>query len=187
MCGLCMTIKTNKNKIMTEEKVGSVIELIEKRGIMGAVLEILHDSTVPRTGENYQEIKNNLLSFPSGEIATDVFQQQLAVLLDKDEVVLVVFSKKKHNGKIGRKREFQNGFYYYVGHDKLKLSKFYAHWGEEKKFLIQNVACLNESILQVDHYGINIVSNVFCLNISLYDSDKETINAEISIYIGYPL
>lgn len=165
-----------------------VVSFLEERGAMGTVLEVLTSSSVERTHEKYEKIRQKLLSYPSGEVEVDVLNQYLEEVLHEEEVVLVLFKKAKRNGKIGQKKEFDRGYSYYVGRDPENLSKIYIHWGRDKKFLLQNINTLNKKFFFIDKSGIDCMSNIFFLNISLCAlENKKIMYAEISIYIGYSL
>ncbi len=170
---------------MLKKSSKNVFSRIKEKGAMGVVQDVLATSKSSRTMEHYQQTKKQLLLFPSGEVTIATFKQ-LEEVLDNEEVILVVFSKNKTNGKVGHQKEFQEGFCYYVGTNPEKLSKVYVHWNEEKKFLLQNIACLNSKLFFVAKHINECIPGIFCLTISLFNSEKKTVmEAEISLYIGY--
>jgi hypothetical protein len=190
-----------------------IISLIEKRGAMGLLVETLGDHSIPRTKVNYERIKGNLLSLPTGLVESDVFKNHLTSVLGEEELILVGFQKEKANGKIGHRKEFEEGFFYYIGEDETDLKKMYLHWGEEKKFLLENIDCLESDLFQIETNINDHVPKTFCIDILLYkvqksnqteevqqdekidqteksdqteEAQKEKIlQAEISLYIGY--
>ncbi|EKD25462.1 MAG: hypothetical protein ACD_80C00048G0007 [uncultured bacterium (gcode 4)] len=176
---------------MTEKTSGDMFSLIQTRGAMGAVLEVLRASSIPRTKANYERIKAKLLSFPTDMVDVRIFQEHLQEVLEEEEAIIVLFKKNKgtkneKTEKIGYKKEFQKGLSYYIGTNHAALSKIYVHWNEDKKFLFDNIDCLKKQGFWVKQNGNDCIPNVFCLTIFLYNpEDKKIMEGEISIYIGY--
>ena len=138
----------NKKKDLEEKS--EMFTLIEKKGGVGAVIEILDTSEIVRVKENYNRIKEQLLSISPGKIDVSELKVILKQLLKENEVVFVTFLKKKNNGKVGRKKEYSKGFFYYIGENVKHLSKMYIHWDEEKEVLLGNISGLKEkSFLQL--------------------------------------
>ena len=171
---------------MIKKTSSDVFSIMEKKSVMGYVVEVLETSTIVRTQEKINKIKEEILSWPLGVIETGVLQKHLQNILDEEEVILVIFKKIKKNGKIGCRKEFKKGFSYYIGRDPESLSKVYVHWNEEKKFLLKNIECLKSEAFWVEKQIIDLTPNVSFVNIALFNSlEKGVLEGEIFLYIGY--
>ncbi len=169
---------------MKDKKSREVFEIMEKRSIVGVVIEAIKNTSIPRTKKRYKEIQSHLSSLNEGIMDAEAFQKYLEEILDYDEVILVTFKKIKRNGKVGCRKEFKKGFYYYIGIDADELSKVYVHWDEEKKYLLKNIHCLKVNILSIKKQMFCFAENICSFSISLYDEDKQLL-ADITIYAGY--
>ena len=168
---------------MRNKKSKEIFEIMEKRSIVGVVLEALKDKSITRTKEKYEEIKTYLSALDEGMIDTEVFQQ-LEKILYSDEIILVIFKKIKRNGKVGCRKEFTKGFYYYIGIDADELSKIYVHWDEDKKYLLKNIHCLKVPTLSAKKQMFPFAENICSFSISLYDKEKQLL-ADLCMYVGY--
>ena len=108
---------------MVNKSSRNVVDLFHKSGVRGVVLDTLNNFETSRTKKNYQRIKEKFFLFPLGIVHIDVLQRHLEEILDEEEMILVLFRKKKKNGKTGHKKEFQKGFYYYIGRNTENLFK----------------------------------------------------------------
>ena len=158
-----------------------VFKIVNKVSIVGFVLECLktHSDTEK---ERYEELKSTL--FQTGLCSSDDLQKQVKMFVDQKETVVVAFSKKKSNAKVGCTKQFKKGFAYYVGGNPKNLVKHYVHWDEEKQFLLGNIQCLNADIFFVEVLPVNYATNLSVLHVSLSSVDKELLG-EFSLYLGY--
>ncbi len=161
-----------------------VFQTMETRSVAGVVLDALNEASVERTQENYEKIKDAFLAFPCGEVSVEQVQEKLSLFLEKNEVILTTFRKVKKNGKVGKRKEFSKGFYYYIGQDREKLSKIYVHWEEEKRFTLDNIVCLNVPILFVEKQTIQLMKNSCGIFLS-FSTPEKVLLAELCIYVGY--
>jgi len=163
-----------------------VFDLMEKRSAIGVALEILNTSPAVRSKEKYQEVEKKIAVVPVGTITSDDLQAYIKDILEYEEVILVIFRKLTTNEKVGHKehKEFKKGLSYYISRDTGKYYKVYVHWQEEKKFLLENIACLNSPSFIVEKQTFNYIPNVSSCNISLYN-EKMVYIAECTLYFGY--
>jgi hypothetical protein len=169
---------------MKDKKSKEVFEMMEKISIVGVVLEAIKNTSISRTKGKYQEIQNHLSSLNEGVMGSEEFQQEIEKILHYHEVILVTFKKIKRNGKVGCRKEFVKGFYYYIGRDADELSKIYVHWDEDKKFLLKNVHCLKAESFLIKKQMFNFTKNVFSVLFSLYDQENQLL-ANLCIYVGF--
>jgi len=169
---------------MKDKKSREVFEIMEKRSIVGVVIEAIKNTSIPRTKKRYKEIQSHLSSLNEGIMDAEAFQKYLEEILDYDEVILVTFKKIKRNGKMGCRKEFAKGFYYYIGRDADELSKVYIHWDEDKKYLLKNIHCLKVNTLSIRKQVFYFSENIFSLSISLYNEEKELL-ADLCLYVGF--
>jgi hypothetical protein len=106
-------------------------------------------------------------------------------ILPHEETIMALFKKGKRNGKVGNHGEFPKGFFYYIGTDPHNLIKVYAHWKEDKQFLLQNITGLSDQKFWMNRHVIDCIENVVCVNFSLSDHESKKQKADVSIYIGY--
>ncbi len=171
---------------MIERSSNEVFQTMERRSAMGFVMDVLATTgSIERKEKNVLMIKEKLLIIPEGMIEKEVLCKHLEDVLLYEETIMVIFKKHKHNGKVGHKKEFSKGFYYYIGTDQKNLTKVYAHWKEDKQFLLQNIFSLSGQSFWVTKYIIDCIDNVVCINFSLSHPDNQESKAEVSVYIGY--
>lgn len=171
---------------MIEKSSEEVFQVMERRSAMGFVMDVLAATgSVERKEKEVLIIKEKLLIIPEGMIEKETFCKHLEGVLPYEETIMVIFKKHKHNGKVGQKKEFSKGFYYYIGTDKKKLTKVYAHWKEDKQFLLQNISSLSGESFWVTKYIIDCVDDVVCVNFTLSHPENQESKSEVSIYIGY--
>ena len=162
-----------------------VSQAVERKSAMGFVMDVIATGTIQRREKNFLVLKEKLLAIPEGIVEKDVLCKYLEEILPYEETIMALFKKNKQNGKVGNKGEFPKGFYYYIGTEPKNLIKVYAHWKEDKQFLLQNITGLSDQIYWVDRYVIDCIENVVCVNFSLSDYESKKQKSEVSIYIGY--
>ncbi len=171
---------------MTDENHVDVFAIIEQSGSIGLAMKLLQDSTVTTTKKNYLDVKNLLLEFPEGRVDAVTIKQYLEQVLDKEELIFVLFKKTKRNGKVGHKKGFKKGFSFYIGVDPNCLFKLYAHWHEEKRFLLDNIDGLGNQVFYITTSAIDCIPDIFSLDIHLFNQDEKTLlEAKICLCAGY--
>lgn len=188
---------------MINRTAQEVFKFFKANGLMGLVSEILNNPSTTRTEENYNQLKDELLSFPSGIMDAGAIQECLKKLLNRNELIFVLFRKdKEKKEKIGDKKKkekledeekedeikhkiFKQGFYRYVQTGDNTFDKIYVHWHDEKGFVLENITSLKNGLFQVEKNVFDHVPRIFCLNIRLYNPEEKNLEAEISLYIGY--
>lgn len=161
-----------------------VFKIVDKVSIVGFVLECLktHSDTEK---ERYEKLKSTV--FQTGVRSSEDLQKQVKMFVDQKETVVVAFSKKKSNAKVGCTKQFNKGFAYYVGENPTNLVKHYVHWQEEKKFLLGNIKCLNADVFFVETLLVNYATNLSVLHVSLSTSVDKELLGEFSLYFGHTL
>lgn len=161
-----------------------VANRIDRMSVVGFVLDLLQKDVVLQNPEHYQEIKEIFHAIPQDvPITREECKEYLRKIIHYEECIVVSFKKKKDNGKFGHRKEYKQGFFYYIGNCKKSLEKIYLHWGEEKVFLLNNIDSLRVDVIQVKKLLAEYLSYVCVLNLTLMNNS--CLLGDIAIYIGY--
>jgi hypothetical protein len=165
-----------------KEKV-NMFEIIQSKSIVGVALLLLEEEIV-RTNDNMREIIADISVFDNIKIDVLSLESMFDDIVLRNEVLVTNFTKKKSGGTSKEPKHYKSGFHYYIGKTQSELSKTYVHWGEEKKYVVENIVSLRKKELIIDRQIISISQNLSNIYVSFRDPDTKEYLADMNMYVG---
>jgi hypothetical protein len=165
-----------------KEKV-NMFEIIQSKSIVGVAFLLLEEEVV-RKRNNISEIIADIGAFNNTKIDMLGLESMFDDMVLHNEILVINFTKKKSGGTSKEPKHYKNGLYYYIGKTPSELSKTYVHWGDEKKYVVENIVSLRKKVLILDCQIINISQNLLNIYILIRDPDTKEYLADMNLYLG---